>query len=104
MPILKINRKGCKLDVLDDTQLLWTKREELRLSGTKFGCGMGLCGACTALVDGNAVRSCVTPVAAVQGAEITSIEVLSTQGNHPVQSAWMQLNVVQCRYCQSGHI
>jgi len=84
--------------------LLWYLRDELRLTGTKFGCGMSLCGACTVHKDGKAVRSCITPMSTVAGAEITTIEGLGANGMHPVQKAWMQVNVPQCGYCQPGQM
>jgi isoquinoline 1-oxidoreductase alpha subunit len=84
--------------------ILWYVRDELGLSGTKFGCGKALCGACTVHLNGQAIRSCVTPVAAAEGGEITTIEGLDAEGNHPVQRAWRQHNVPQCGYCQSGQI
>jgi isoquinoline 1-oxidoreductase alpha subunit len=84
--------------------LLWFLRDELRLTGTKFGCGMALCGACTVHKDGKAVRSCSTPMSAVDGAEITTIEGLGANGLHAVQKAWIQINVPQCGYCQPGQM
>ena len=84
--------------------LLWYVRDELGLTGTKFGCGMALCGACTMHVDGGAVRGCVTPVSFADGKEVTTIEGLDSEGNHPVQRAWRAHNVPQCGYCQSGQI
>jgi isoquinoline 1-oxidoreductase subunit alpha len=84
--------------------LLWYLRDELRLTGTKFSCGMGLCGACTVHLDGEAVRSCVTPLSAAQGKKVTTIEGLSATGSHPLQVAWEQHNVAQCGYCQPGQI
>ena len=84
--------------------LLWFVRDELGLTGTKYGCGMALCGACTVHVDGKALRGCVTPVAAAEGKEVTTIEGLDIDGNHPVQRAWRAQNVPQCGYCQSGQI
>ncbi|ATG48266.1 (2Fe-2S)-binding protein [Celeribacter ethanolicus] len=99
-----INGKAIEVDVEEDTPLLWVIRDEIGLTGTKFGCGVGMCGACTVHVGGRATRSCVTPVSAVDGAEITTIEGLSAEGNHPVQTAWRDLKVPQCGYCQSGQI
>nr|WP_321506271.1 (2Fe-2S)-binding protein [uncultured Celeribacter sp.] len=99
-----INGKAIEVDVEEDTPLLWVIRDEIGLTGTKFGCGVGMCGACTVHVGGRATRSCVTPVSAVNGAEITTIEGLSAEGNHPVQTAWRELKVPQCGYCQSGQI
>jgi isoquinoline 1-oxidoreductase subunit alpha len=87
-----------------DTPLLWVLRDDLQLTGTKFGCGMGLCGACTVLADGQAIRSCSTSLADVTGKKITTIEGLSPDGNHPLQRAWMTENVAQCGYCQAGQI
>lgn len=84
--------------------LLWYLRDLLRLTGTKFGCGIGLCGACTVHVNGEAQRSCVTPMSGVAGKEVLTIEALSANGDHPVQLAWRQINVPQCGYCQSGQI
>ena len=84
--------------------LLWFLRDELQLTGTKFGCGMGLCGACTVHVEGEALRSCQTPMSAVAGKRVTTIEGLDPQGNHPLQRAWKAANVPQCGYCQSGQI
>ena len=88
----------------DDVALLWAIRDELGLTGTKFGCGIGMCGACTVLVEGRAARSCITAVGAVAGAKVTTIEGLDPQGQHPLQSAWIELQVPQCGYCQSGQI
>jgi isoquinoline 1-oxidoreductase alpha subunit len=104
MPSLKVNGKMYVVDVPDDTPLLWVIRENLGLTGTKFGCGISLCGACTVHLDGQAIRSCVTPVSAVAGKEITTIEGLSVDGIHPVQRAWIAEDVPQCGYCQSGQI
>lgn len=84
--------------------LLWALRDELDMKGTKFGCGMAQCGSCTVHLNGSAIRSCVTPVAALQGQEVTTIEGLSADGDHPVQNAWTQCNVPQCGYCQPGQI
>jgi isoquinoline 1-oxidoreductase alpha subunit len=99
-----INGKPIEVDVEGDTPLLWVIREEIGLTGTKFGCGIGMCGACTVHVGGRATRSCVTPVSAVEGAAITTIEGLDPAGEHPVQTAWRDLKVPQCGYCQSGQI
>ena len=88
----------------DDTPLLWVIRDELGLTGTKFGCGIGFCGACTVHVEGRATRSCITPVGAVAGARVTTIEGLDPQGKHPLQTAWLEMQVPQCGYCQSGQI
>jgi isoquinoline 1-oxidoreductase alpha subunit len=87
-----------------DTPLLWALRDNLGLTGTKYGCGMALCGACTVHVDGVPARACVTPVAAVAGKQLTTIEGLSAKTDHPVQRAWMELDVPQCGYCQSGQL
>ena len=104
MPTLKVNGKQVNVDVEPDMPLLWVLRDELGLTGTKYGCGIAACGACTVHVDGQAVRSCVMPVSAMEGREITTIEGLSKDGSHPVQKAWVQLQVPQCGYCQSGMI
>jgi isoquinoline 1-oxidoreductase subunit alpha len=101
---LVINAKSYEIDVADDMPLLWFLRDKLELTGTKYGCGMGLCGACTVHVDGQATRSCVLPVAAVAGKSITTIEGLSPTGNHPLQQAWLANKVPQCGYCQAGQI
>jgi isoquinoline 1-oxidoreductase subunit alpha len=101
---LKINGQVHDLDIEDDAPLLWVIRDEVGLTGTKFGCGIAQCGACTVHVDGNAQRSCVTPVASVVGKEITTIEGLSAGGLTPVQQAWIDHQVPQCGYCQSGMI
>jgi len=99
-----INGEMKSLDVDPVTPLLWVLREQLGLTGTKFGCGLALCGACTVHVDGKAVRSCVTPVTAVAGKRVTTIEGLSADRSHPMQRAWLQVQVPQCGYCQSGQI
>jgi isoquinoline 1-oxidoreductase alpha subunit len=106
MPSFKTNGRGTTADVPPDVPLLWVLREELQLPGTKFGCGKGLCGACTVLVDGVPTRSCVMPVAAVEGRSVTTVEGLGDGrgGLHPVQRAWIELNVTQCGYCQSGQL
>jgi len=103
---MKFTLNGTEMEVAaeGDTPLLWVIRETAGLTGTKFGCGQGLCGACTVHVDGQAVRSCQTPVADVEGAEITTIEGLDPAGQHPLQKAWVELQVPQCGYCQSGQI
>jgi isoquinoline 1-oxidoreductase subunit alpha len=101
---LTVNGAARELDVPPDMPLLWALRDHLQLTGTKFGCGMALCGACTVHIDGQATRSCVTPVAAVQGRQVTTIEGLATPAGHAVQSAWVALDVPQCGYCQSGQI
>ncbi len=92
------------VDVAPDTPLLWVLRDVLNMKGTKYGCGMGVCGACTVLLDGKAVRSCMTQVSAAVGQPITTIEGLSPDGLHPVQVAWEALDVPQCGYCQAGQI
>lgn len=99
---LKVNGSSHSADVSPDTPLLWVIRDTLGMTGTKFGCGMAQCGSCTVHVDGVATRSCVTPVSAVAGKAITTIEGLG--GNHPIQKAWLELDVVQCGYCQSGQM
>jgi aerobic-type carbon monoxide dehydrogenase small subunit (CoxS/CutS family) len=104
MTKLKINGQMLDTDASPDTPLLWVLRDHLGMTGTKFGCGKSLCGACTVHVDGSAIRSCVTPVSNVVGKEIRTIEGLSTDRSHPVQKAWMELDVPQCGYCQSGQI
>ncbi len=101
---LNINGQSHSVDVAPDTPLLWVIRDTLGLTGTKFGCGMALCGACTVHLDGDAIRSCVTPVSAVGARRVTTIEGLSADGSHPVQSAWVAEQVPQCGYCQSGQI
>jgi isoquinoline 1-oxidoreductase alpha subunit len=101
---LTVNDVVTAVDVPPDTPLLWVLREILNLRGTKFGCGLGACGACTVLVAGNAVRSCMTRVADVAGQHVTTIEGLSPDGRHPVQMAWEALDVPQCGYCQAGQI
>ena len=101
---LLVNAKKYEIDVLSDTPLLWVLRDTLGLTGTKFGCGMGLCGACTVHLDGDAARSCQTPVGSVGAKKITTIEGLSADRSHPVQRAWIAEQVPQCGYCQSGQI
>ena len=101
---LKVNRKEHSVDVSPDTPLLWVVRENLGLTGTKFGCGMALCGACTVHLDGEAIRSCVTPVSRAAGKSVTTIEGLSSNLSHPLQRAWIAEDVPQCGYCQSGQI
>src|SRR4029077_11024656 len=101
---LKVNGQEHAVDVSPDTPLLWVVRETLGLTGTKFGCGMALCGACTLHLDGEAVRSCVTPVSRAAGKEVTTIEGLSPDLRHPLQLAWIAEDVPQCGYCQSGQI
>ncbi|PDT88664.1 (2Fe-2S)-binding protein [Bradyrhizobium sp. Y36] len=104
MPTLTINGRSLSVDAANDTPLLWAIREQLQMTGTKFGCGAGLCGACTVHVNGEAVRSCQTMVGDVAGKKITTIEGLSTKGDHPLQKAWVAEQVPQCGYCQSGQI
>ncbi len=99
-----LNGKPESVDVDPNMPLLWVLRDTLGKTGTKFGCGMSLCGACTVHVDGNATRSCVTPVSSVAGKKITTIEGLSPNRSHPVQRAWIEIDVPQCGYCQSGQI
>jgi isoquinoline 1-oxidoreductase alpha subunit len=101
---LRVNGTTQKFDGSPDMPLLWYLRDVLGLTGTKFGCGAALCGACTVHRNGRAIRSCTTPMAQVKGADITTIEGLSAQSLHPVQKAWMEVNVPQCGYCQSGQI
>jgi isoquinoline 1-oxidoreductase alpha subunit len=102
MPVdLVVNGRSRKVEVEDDTPLLWVLRDELNLTGTKFGCGIGMCGACTVHLDGRAIRSCMTPLSAAVGREIRTIEGL---GGHPLQQAWIEAQVPQCGYCQSGQI
>ena len=101
---LKINRKAYQVDVDPSTPMLWVLREHLKLVGTKYGCGVAQCGACTIHVDGEAVRSCITFVSEVGNKEITTIEGLSEDGDHPVQKAWLEHDVAQCGYCQPGQI
>ena len=104
MVSIRINGISRRFHGDPDMPLLWYVRDELGLTGTKFGCGMALCGACTMHVDGVAVRGCVTPVSFADGKEVTTIEGLDPEGNHPVQRAWRVHNVPQCGYCQSGQI
>jgi isoquinoline 1-oxidoreductase alpha subunit len=104
MTTLDINGRTVSVRSPDDTPLLWAIRDEIGLKGTKFGCGIGLCGACTVHVEGRAVRSCITTVGAVAGANITTIEGLDPEGRHPLQTAWIELQVPQCGYCQPGQI
>ncbi|SJL82549.1 (2Fe-2S)-binding protein [Vibrio palustris] len=99
-----LNGEPVAVDVDGDTPLLWVIRDELNMTGTKFGCGIGTCGACTVHVGGRATRSCTTPVSAVENANITTIEGLSEEGAHPVQVVWQKHQVPQCGYCQSGQI
>jgi aerobic-type carbon monoxide dehydrogenase small subunit (CoxS/CutS family) len=99
-----INNSPRDVDVAPDTPLLWVLRDKLNLTGTKYGCGMGLCGACTVHLDGEAVRACLTPVSSIGARNITTIEGLSASSQHPVQLAWIAEQVPQCGYCQSGQI
>ncbi len=101
---LLVNNIPYNVDVEPDTPLLWALRDSAGLTGTKYGCGIGQCGACTVLVDGMAVRSCSLPASRAVGTQITTIEGLSTDGTHPVQLAWKEFDVPQCGYCQSGMI
>ena len=101
---LKINGKTLQADVTPDTPLLWVLRDHLGLLGTKYGCGVASCGACTVHIDGEPMRSCVMPVSSIANAKITTIEGLSEKGNHPVQLAWDEKDVPQCGYCQAGQI
>lgn len=101
---LKVNNQGQSFNGDPNMPLMWYLRDELSLTGTKFGCGSGLCGACTVHIDGKAVRSCVTPMSDASGKSVTTIEGLSADGNHPVQKAWRAENVPQCGYCQPGQI
>ncbi len=106
MPVyqLNVNNRTYSVDADPDTPLLWVLRDELELKGTKFGCGIAQCGACTVHLNGNAVRSCSLPVSAAQKGKITTIEGLDEAGNHPLQRAWMEIDVPQCGYCQAGQI
>ena len=104
MVTLNINGESRTVDAPDDMPLLWVLRDVVGLTGTKFGCGMAQCGACTVQVDGAAIRSCITPASAMAGKKITTIEGLSADVSHPVQRAWIEADVVQCGYCQSGQI
>jgi isoquinoline 1-oxidoreductase alpha subunit len=99
-----VNNKPASVDVEPDTPLLWVLREHLKLTGTKYGCGSALCGACTVHVNGRAVRSCQVPISEVKGKRVTTIEGLSPNGTHPLQRAWIAEQVPQCGYCQSGQI
>jgi isoquinoline 1-oxidoreductase subunit alpha len=101
---LNVNGADHQVDVPEDTPLLWVIRDVLGLTGTKYGCGIAECGACTVHLDGEAVRSCVTLVSAAVGAKVTTIEGLDASGDHPVQRAWREANVPQCGYCQCGQI
>ena len=101
---LNINGKKLEVEVDASTPLLWVLRDHLKLVGTKFGCGIAQCGACTVLLDGNAIRSCQLPISAVGNQELTTIEGLSDDGSHPLQKAWVEVDVPQCGYCQAGQI
>jgi isoquinoline 1-oxidoreductase subunit alpha len=104
MTTLHLNGQTITVDTEGDPPLLWVIRDSAGLKGTKFGCGIGMCGACTVHVDGRAIRSCITPVSAVMDAQITTIEGLDPQGQHPLQKAWVETQAPQCGYCQSGQI
>ena len=105
MPTLTINGQEHELDVPDDMPLLWVLRDVVRLTGTKFGCGVALCGACTVHVDGRPIRSCISPVSSVVGKKITTVEAIGdTPSGEKIQRAWLDVEVVQCGYCQSGQI
>ncbi len=99
-----LNGKAQTVDVSPDMPLLWVLRDTLNMTGTKFGCGMALCGACTVHINGEATRSCIAPISSVSGKKIMTIEGLSADGSHPVQKAWIEEDVPQCGYCQSGQI
>lgn len=101
---LKVNGKTIQVDVPNETPLLWVLREHVGLKGPKYGCGIGSCGACTVHINGAATRSCITPVMAAVNVDVTTIEGLSADGDHPLQKAWDQLDVPQCGYCQAGQI
>jgi isoquinoline 1-oxidoreductase alpha subunit len=104
MNTITVNNQKLNVDAAPDTPLLWVLRDHLGMTGTKFGCGMALCGACTVHIDGTPTRSCVLPLSALEGKSITTIEGLSLDRSHAVQKAWMELDVPQCGYCQSGQI
>ncbi len=104
MLALVVNGQRHELDIESETPLLWVLRDELGLTGTKFGCGIAICGACTVHLNGAPVRSCMVPAGSVAGAAITTIEGLSPDGSHPVQRAWIEGDVLQCGYCQSGQV
>ncbi len=104
MPTVRVNGVDHEFDGDPQLPLLWYLRDFLGLTGSKFGCGMGLCGACTVHQDGVAIRSCITPVSSLEGKEITTIEALSATADHPLQKAWRELDVPQCGYCQSGQM
>jgi isoquinoline 1-oxidoreductase subunit alpha len=104
MTTFKLNDRSISVNIAEDTPLLWVIRDEIGLKGTKFGCGIGMCGACTVHIDGRAVRSCITPLGAVANAAVTTIEGIDPNGQHPLQKAWIETQVPQCGYCQSGQI
>ena len=104
MTTFELNGRTVSVDVAEDMPLLWVIRDEIGLKGTKFGCGIGMCGACTVHVDGRAIRSCITRLATVADATVTTIEGLDPNGQHPLQRAWVETQVPQCGYCQSGQI
>jgi len=101
---ITVNGSAHQVDVEEDMPLLWVLRDELKLTGTKFGCGGGFCGACTIHLDGQPTRACLTPVSFAKGKQITTVEGLSANGDHPLQQAWIEHNVPQCGYCQSGQL
>jgi isoquinoline 1-oxidoreductase subunit alpha len=100
----QVNGRAVSVNAAQDSPLLWAIRDDIGLKGTKFGCGIGMCGACTVHIDGEAVRSCVTPLSAVAGKSVTTIEGLGAKAPHPLQTAWVEEQVPQCGYCQSGQI
>jgi isoquinoline 1-oxidoreductase alpha subunit len=104
MAELRVNNRTIQVDAEGDTPLLWVLREHVKLTGTKFGCGIAQCGACTVHIDGKPARACVTPFASVAGREVTTIEGLSPNASHPLQLAWIEEQAPQCGYCQSGQI
>ena len=104
MSQFQLNGRPVSVDADDDTPLLWAIRDDLKLTGTKFGCGIGFCGACTVHLNGRAIRSCITPVGAVAGQQVTTIEGLDPAGQHPLQKAWVAAQAPQCGYCQPGQI
>ncbi len=101
---LTVNNQEFQVDVAEDTPILWVLRDHLQLVGTKFGCGVAMCGACTVLLGDSAIRSCSMPISSVEGQSITTIEGLSEKGDHPLQLAWQDVDVPQCGYCQAGQI
>jgi len=104
MATFTLNGASTSVEAPDDTPLLWIIRERMKMTGTKYGCGVGMCGACTVHLDGEAVRSCQTQLGEVEGKDVTTIEALSPDGTHPLQKAWLEMQVPQCGYCQSGQI